>query len=75
MKKIVKPKHISQEAWDSVDAPPLTRQQLAEMRPAQEVDPELVAAYEQGKIKYPGQRGKQKTPTKVPVIFVYRLTL
>ncbi|MEI7669391.1 MAG: BrnA antitoxin family protein [Pseudomonadota bacterium] len=34
-----KPKHISQEDWDSVDNPPLTDDELAAMRPAREVLP------------------------------------
>jgi len=52
-----KPDHISQEAWDAVDSPPLTDEFLKGMRPAAEVDPELVAAYRRF-------RGQQKAPTK-----------
>lgn len=41
-----KPDYISQEDWDSVDSPPLTDEQLARLRPIQEIqeyDPELLA--------------------------------
>ncbi len=65
MSRKKKPAHISQEDWDAVDSPPMTNAQLARMRPAREVMPDLVAAYEAGSLRYRGQRGKQKTPTKV----------
>ena len=49
------------------DDAPLTALELKRLRPAREVDPELVAAYEAGTLRYRGQRGKQKTPTKTQV--------
>lgn len=48
------------------DNPPLTDDQLASMRPAREVVPEIVTAYEAGKVRT-RVRGPQKSPTKVPV--------
>jgi uncharacterized protein (DUF4415 family) len=42
------------------DSPPLTDEQMARMRPTAEILPGLVA-------DPPRVRGKQKTPTKVPV--------
>jgi uncharacterized protein (DUF4415 family) len=41
----------------AVESPPLTDEQLARMRPASEVVPEIVAAYRR-------YRGPQKRPTK-----------
>ncbi|NBX74826.1 MAG: hypothetical protein EBZ69_07595 [Alphaproteobacteria bacterium] len=58
MKKIKKPDWISQEDWDSVDSPPMTKKQLARMRPAHEVVPQLVAAYRR-KRAAKGQAGKR----------------
>ena len=55
-----KPDDISQEDWDAVDNPPLTDEEFAQLRPAVEVFPELVAEYRR-------TRGPQKAPTKVPV--------
>jgi uncharacterized protein (DUF4415 family) len=49
------------------DDAPLTSSELKRLRPAREVDPELVAAYEAGTLRYRGQRGKQKAPTKAQV--------
>ncbi len=45
----------------------LTASDIALFRPAREVDPTLVAAYKAGTLRYRGQRGKQKTPTKAQV--------
>ena len=67
MSKKRKPKHIKQEDWDAVDSPELTRDWFKRARPAREVDPRLVEAYEAGTLKYRGQRGPQKRPTKIPV--------
>jgi len=47
-------------AEDPDAAPELTEEMMALARPAEEVFPELVAAYRAG-------RGPQKKPTKVPV--------
>jgi len=58
MKKVRKPDHISQEDWDAIDFPPLTDEQLARLRPAREVFPDL-------KFPEPRTRGPQKLPTKV----------
>lgn len=52
-----KPDHISQEAWDAVDSPPLTDEMLRSMRPLSETNPELIAAVRR-------YRGQQKAPTK-----------
>lgn len=49
------------------DARRLTRKTIKHFRSAREVDPKLIAAYESGKLRYRGQRGRQKTPTKVQV--------
>jgi uncharacterized protein (DUF4415 family) len=54
-----KPAHISQEAWDAVDFPPLTDEQLLRMRPAREVFSDIE------NFPRPGTRGPQKAPTKV----------
>ena len=59
MKERKKPAHISQEAWDAVDSPPLTDEQLANMRPAREVFPDI------DKFPKPWARGPQKASTKV----------
>ena len=55
-----RPKHISKEDWDAVDSPPLTDEQMARMRPAAEVDPEIVEWDRQRR-----SRGAQKAPLKV----------
>ena len=41
MSTIKKPPHISQKDWDAVDFPPLTDEELAGMRPAREVFPDI----------------------------------
>jgi uncharacterized protein (DUF4415 family) len=46
------------------DNPEWTEKDFRRARPAREVHPELVAAYENGTLRYRGQRGPQKTPTK-----------
>jgi uncharacterized protein (DUF4415 family) len=52
-----KPDHISQEDWDAVDSPPLSKEFLAKMRPVRELAPELIALQEHlGK-----QRGRPKS--------------
>jgi uncharacterized protein (DUF4415 family) len=48
------------------DDAPLTKQELRTARPAREAFPELVAAHERGTLRR-GQRGPQKSPTKIPV--------
>jgi uncharacterized protein (DUF4415 family) len=52
-----KPDHISQEDWDAVDSPPLTKELLAKMRPVREVAPELIALQEH----IQKQRGRPKS--------------
>ena len=52
-----KPEHISQEDWDAVKSPPLSRKFISQMRPTKEVHPDIPARV----------RGPQKAPTKVPV--------
>jgi len=49
------------------DDAPLTAKELRTARKAREAFPELVVAHASGKLKYRGQRGPQKAPTKVPV--------
>lgn len=62
MKKTTKARAYADDA-------PLTKAELNRLRfrPAREVDPELVAAYESGNLRYRGQRGAQKEPTKVAI--------
>lgn len=45
----------------------ITMADMKLFRPAREVDPALVAAYESGQLRYRGQRGTQKAPTKEQV--------
>jgi uncharacterized protein (DUF4415 family) len=52
-----KPKHISQEDWDDLNIPELTKEDISKMRPTKEVHPDIPARV----------RGPQRTPTKVPV--------
>jgi uncharacterized protein (DUF4415 family) len=52
-----KPDHISQEAWDAVDSPPLTDEFMKGMRPMPETNPELLERLRRF-------RGRQKAPTK-----------
>jgi uncharacterized protein (DUF4415 family) len=47
------------------DDAPLTARELRTARPMREAFPEVVAAYERGTLRYRGQRGAQKAPTKV----------
>lgn len=62
MPKRKKPDHISQKAWDAVDSPELTAADFKRMKPASEVMPSaLYAEVTRGR----GQRGKQKSATKV----------
>ena len=65
MSKRKKPAHISQEAWDSVDIPELTEDFFKNACPAKEV---LPPALYQTLVEHRkrGERGPQKTPTKVP---------
>lgn len=56
-----KPDHISQEDWDAVDSPPLTKRMLDGMRPVRDsMSPEIFT-------KLTKVRGPQKTPTKAAV--------
>ena len=62
------PENISQKEWDEVDIPELTAKKMSKMRPANEVLPDVVAAYHSGTLKRKqGQRGVQKSPTKQAV--------
>ena len=47
------------------DAPELTKELAVKLRPAKEIFP--AALYQQLAARKPGQRGKQKKPTKKPV--------
>ncbi|MGB9151456.1 MAG: BrnA antitoxin family protein [Alphaproteobacteria bacterium] len=49
------------------DAREPTTKEWKLFRPMKEVDPALVAAYKRGELKYRGQRGAQKEPTKAQV--------
>ncbi|HBS26259.1 MAG TPA: hypothetical protein DD827_03865 [Gammaproteobacteria bacterium] len=63
-----KPDNISQEDWDDGEIPELTDEDFARMRPAIEVHPDIVEAYNTGNLKLrQGERGAQKAPTKQPV--------
>jgi len=62
-----KPEHISQEDWDSVDVPELTDEELARMRPAAEVLPEVVAAYKAGRLKRRGRPRKANPKVQVSI--------
>ena len=64
MNKKRKPSQISQKEWEAVESPELTQEWFKSARAASEIDPELVAASEHGRLKYRGQRGPQKAPTK-----------
>ncbi len=66
-----KPEHISQEDWDSVEVPELTDEELARMRPAAEVLPEVVAAYKAGQLKLPRRGRPRKANPKVQVSIRY----
>ena len=55
-----KPKHISQEEWDSVDVPEWTEEDWQRSRPATEALPDIVKEYRR-------TRGKQQAPTKEQV--------
>jgi uncharacterized protein (DUF4415 family) len=55
---------FTKEDWDAVDSPELTDAELASMRPAREVLPR--ALFEK-LIRRRGERGPQKTPTKVAI--------
>ncbi len=59
MSRVRKPAHISQEDWDAVDFPPLTEEQLARLRPAREVFPDI------DDFPKPRPRGPQKAATKI----------
>jgi uncharacterized protein (DUF4415 family) len=58
------PDYISQKDWDDVDIPELTDEDFQRMRPAREIAPDIVSAYERGELR---TRGPQKAPTKVPI--------
>lgn len=53
---------INRAAETDPDNPPLTKEQPSRMRPAREVVPEIVDAYNRGELR---RRGPQKAPTKV----------
>lgn len=54
-------------ARNYADDAPLTAKELRSARPMRKAFPALVAAYEVGRLRHRGQRGPQKTPTKIPV--------
>jgi uncharacterized protein (DUF4415 family) len=56
-----KPKHISKSDWDAVKSPPLTRAQLAKLRPAAEVMPDLVEEHRRSR----GRPKAEQTKTLV----------
>lgn len=64
MKARKKPRHIKQEDWDQVASPPLSKKELAGMKPLREVFPDLA---EHAAKRKRGERGPQRAPTKKPV--------
>ena len=65
LKKFTPGRGYTKEDWDAVDNPELTDDELANLKPAREVlPPEFFEALEK---RRRGQRGPQKTPTKVAV--------
>lgn len=58
----VKPDHISQEDWDSIDSPELTAEWFARARPAREVLPELIGAEAAAELLRP--RGRPVKPDR-----------
>ena len=62
-----KPEHISQEDWSSVEVPEFTDEELARLRPAAEVLPEVVAAYEAGELKRRGRPRKANPKLQVSI--------
>lgn len=57
-----KPDYTGREDWNVADIPEVTDKDFGRMRPARETHPDIVKAYEQGRLR---RRGPQKTPTKV----------
>ncbi len=55
-----RPAHVTRENWDAVDVPELSGKEIANMRPAAEVVPDIVASFQR-------TRGPQKAPKKVQV--------
>jgi uncharacterized protein (DUF4415 family) len=56
-----KPDYISQKDWDSVDSPPLTDEELANMRPADEVlPPAFMKAWREGRVGRPEKATKKQ---------------
>jgi uncharacterized protein (DUF4415 family) len=60
-----KPDHISQEDWDSVDSPPLTKEELKKMRPAREVDTEFLARWAEEKKRRGRPEGRTKEAVRI----------
>jgi uncharacterized protein (DUF4415 family) len=63
--EFVEGRGYTREQWEEDDNPELTDEELARMRPIEEVLPWLHAAAVADKIRRQGERGKQKKPTKV----------
>jgi len=59
-----KPKHISQEDWDSVDSPEWTREDFARAKPAREVLPKIVGK----KVATEMLRPRGRPPIELPKI-------
>jgi uncharacterized protein (DUF4415 family) len=49
------------------DVRKLSQADFKGFRPAREIVPDIVAAYERGALRYRGQRGPGKKPAKVPL--------
>ena len=63
-----KPDNILQKEWHKAEIPEFNSAKMSKMRPANEVLPDVVAAYHSGTLKRKrGQRGVQKSPTKQAV--------
>lgn len=65
MANVEKPAHISQEAWDSVDVPELTDEQLDRVQPLRTLQPDLYEAWKRS----PGGRPTIHDRPKVHVGF------
>ena len=57
-KKPIRPRAISRDDWDAVDAPALTKAEFSRLRPARQVVPEIVAR---------AMRGPGRKPRKLAV--------
>ena len=67
-----KPNSVSQKDWADLDSPEATEADFANMRPAREAHPDIVAAYKNGALLLPKRhRGPNKAPIKKPVSILF----